>query len=73
MELSLDAIKSWDAMKELTRGLEGYHKQTRIIKMKKLNGEMAKINEENADIFFQHFVKSSIMAIFLATNRYLLS
>ena len=57
MNLNLDPVKSWEAMRMLEKGLESHHKRNRIIKMMKNDGTLGNNDEENAEVFFQHFVK----------------
>ena len=50
-----DPVKSWKAMYTLEDGLQGHHKKTKLIKMRQIDGKLARNDEENADIFSVYF------------------
>eukprot|EP00957_Ditylum_brightwellii_P055773 4226605-Ditylum_brightwellii.AAC.1 len=52
-----DLVKAWKAMRTLEKGLTHQHTKCRTIRMQKSDGTMATTDNENAEVFCQHFNK----------------
>eukprot|EP00957_Ditylum_brightwellii_P172592 13138880-Ditylum_brightwellii.AAC.1 len=57
MPYKSDPAGSWKAVYTLEKGLKHHHVQNRTVWMRKANGERAKMDEENAEVFAEHFCK----------------
>eukprot|EP00957_Ditylum_brightwellii_P008805 668248-Ditylum_brightwellii.AAC.1 len=57
MSYKLDPAGSWKAVCTLEKGLKHHYVQNRTVQMCKANDEHAKTDEENAEVFAEHFCK----------------
>eukprot|EP00957_Ditylum_brightwellii_P022947 1731617-Ditylum_brightwellii.AAC.1 len=53
----MDPIKSWKAMRTLEKGLTHHHTKCCTVYMCKADGTKAVTDEENAQVFCEHFSK----------------
>eukprot|EP00957_Ditylum_brightwellii_P051505 3904383-Ditylum_brightwellii.AAC.1 len=57
MSYKSDPAGSWKAVHTLKKGSKHHHVPSRTVKMQKANGERAKMDEENAEVFAEQFCK----------------
>ena len=53
-EMDVSPLDAWKAVYEVAKGLDYNHKKTALMKMRKSNGELAKNDKENAQVFKEH-------------------
>ena len=49
-----DPVMSCKAMRTLEDGLQGHHKETKVIQMRKIDSELARNDEEKVEVFSIH-------------------
>eukprot|EP00957_Ditylum_brightwellii_P020858 1573277-Ditylum_brightwellii.AAC.1 len=57
MTYKSDPAGIWKAVRTLEKGFKHYHVQNRTVQVRKANGKRTKTNEENAEVFAEHFRK----------------
>eukprot|EP00957_Ditylum_brightwellii_P137994 10520355-Ditylum_brightwellii.AAC.1 len=57
MDYKNNPAGSWKAVHTLEKGLSFHHVPNRSVRMKKSTGKKAKTDEENAEVFAEHFCK----------------
>eukprot|EP00957_Ditylum_brightwellii_P053755 4072421-Ditylum_brightwellii.AAC.1 len=57
MQYKTDPIKSWKAIRTLKKGLQHYHSPCHTIRMWKADSTKAITNDENVQVFCEHFSK----------------
>eukprot|EP00957_Ditylum_brightwellii_P065523 4970206-Ditylum_brightwellii.AAC.1 len=55
MEYCTDPIKAWRVMRTLEKGLSHHHSKCHTVCMRKSDGTKATTDEENAEVFCEHF------------------
>ena len=54
-QMRYDPKNAWKAVRELQEGISQHHVKPTIMKMRKENGELARTDEENAEVMGPHF------------------
>eukprot|EP00957_Ditylum_brightwellii_P009610 724489-Ditylum_brightwellii.AAC.1 len=55
MKYHTDLIKAWKMMRTLEEGLSHHHSKCHTVRMRKQDGTKATTDEENAEVFCEHF------------------